>query len=289
MAKVATSKAAKAAAGSTAVVALALGLVACGSGGSQAASSSSATSAPRALATTTRAVPTSTTVPVTQAGGSRTVLSPIGVHVRARPSLSGRVIASAAQGVVLSVLGHTNAGGGWFKVRGTTVTGWMSDDPALSAAGHFSSYSSASFGLLYPASWTVHRAKSSVVFRSPVPGGAYVIVSTAPSLAKLPQLRPGVNGASETAARQVVACGVTSYLDTFTTPSHKVLQLLLPLDATHALGLQGYLTKPSQVPVFLDFVNSVWFPFPQCIGPAPTPQKPTTTAHTQKPTTTHKA
>ena len=253
-----------------AALSLSIGLASCGVGGGQAAppatTSTSSTTAPSPTTTTT-------THP-TQTGGSRTVLSPIGVNVRAKPSLSAKVIGTAAQGVVLTVLGHTDAGGGWFKVQGSTVTGWMTDNASLSAAGKFTTYNAGQYGLLYPSPWAVHHAKSSTVFRSPLPAGPSVVVSTGTSIAKLPQLRPGVGGAAETGSRRVLACGVTSYLQTFTSAKQQVDQVLLPLDAHHALGLQAYLHRPSQRQLFLDILNSVWFPFPQCVGGSPA--KPTT-------------
>jgi uncharacterized protein YgiM (DUF1202 family) len=254
-----------------AALSLSVGLASCGVGGGQAAPP---TTTPASSTTTTRPT-TTTTAHLGQSGGSRTVLSPIGVNVRAKPSLSAKVIATAAQGVVLTVLGHTDVGGGWFKVRGATVTGWMTDNASLTAAGKFSTYNAGQYGLLYPSGWAVHRVKSSTVFRSPTATGPEVVVSTATSVAKLPQLRPGVAGVAETGSRHVLACGVTSYLDTFTSAKQQVEQVLLPLDTHHALGLQGYLHRPSQKQVFLDIVNSVWFPFPQCVGGSPA----TTTTH----------
>ncbi|HEX4865417.1 MAG TPA: SH3 domain-containing protein, partial [Acidimicrobiales bacterium] len=82
------------------------------------------------------------------------MLSPTGLNVRAAPSASAGVLGSAAQGVALTVLGYTNSGGGWFKVKGATVTGWISEQPTLSAPGEFRFYSSSQFAALYPASWT---------------------------------------------------------------------------------------------------------------------------------------
>src|ERR1700678_2324294 len=82
----------------------------------------------RTLPTVTTVVrPTTTTsVPGVQTSGPRTVLSPIGLNVRAGPSKATKVLGTAAEGVVLDVLGHTSQGGGWFKVKGATVTGWIS-------------------------------------------------------------------------------------------------------------------------------------------------------------------
>jgi hypothetical protein len=272
----------KVVAAGAAVVALSLGLASCDLGGKAATTTTAAPST-----TTTAASTTSTTVPPAQSTEARTVLSPIGVNVRAKPSLGAKVLGTAAQGAVRSVLGQTAAAGGWFRVRGVTVTGWMSDNPALSATGHFDSYDTGKFGLLYPASWTVHGAKSSVHFRSPLPNGLSVVVSTASNISKLPQLRPGVAGAAETGSRHILACGVTSYLDSFSVGKQQVEQVLLPLNSAHALGVQGYLTRPAQLRIFLDVVNSLWFPFPQCIGGPPAKSVPTT-GH-RAPTTGHKS
>ncbi|MGC8628180.1 MAG: SH3 domain-containing protein [Acidimicrobiales bacterium] len=251
-----------------ALVGLSLVLASCSLGGK------SATTTTTAKSTTTTASTTSSTVALAHVTGARTVLSPIGVNVRAKPSLRAKILGTAAQGAVLSVLGRTGAAGGWFRVRGATVTGWMSANPALSATGHFSSYNTGEFGLLYPASWTVRSAKSSVHFSSPLPGGLSVVVSTASSISKLPQLRPGVGSAVETGSRHILTCGVTTYLDSFSVGKQQIEQVLLPLGTAHALGLQGYLTRPAQLRIFLDVVNSVWFPLPQCIGVPPAKPAP---------------
>lgn len=79
------------------------------------------------------------------------MLSPTGLNVRGAPSASGPVVGSAAQGTVLTVLGYTAGGGGWFKVKGATVTGWITAQPSLSAPGEFHTYSSSAFSALYPA------------------------------------------------------------------------------------------------------------------------------------------
>lgn len=131
-----------------AAVALGVGLAACGSSGHH------GTATTVARSTT---VPTTTTVPGVQTTGDRTVLSPIGLNVRAGPTKADRVVGTAAQGVVLTVLGYTSAAGGWYHVKGSSATGWISGDPMLSAAGLFTTYSSGRllFNALYPATWSV--------------------------------------------------------------------------------------------------------------------------------------
>jgi DNA segregation ATPase FtsK/SpoIIIE, S-DNA-T family len=195
--------------------------------------------ASRRGSSTTAATP-SPTEPGPQASGSRTVLSPIGLNVRAAPSASAAVLGSAAQGVVLTVLGYTSSGGGWFKVKGATVTGWISAQPTLSAAGDYRFYSSSQFSALYPATWTESAlsgstsppttsapttsvptqsatttatpvAPSSVVFR-PASGPGDIVVTSAGSISQLPQGRPGYGRKS---VSQLVTCGITAGLVVF--------------------------------------------------------------------------
>ncbi|HET7524146.1 MAG TPA: SH3 domain-containing protein, partial [Acidimicrobiales bacterium] len=106
------------------------------------------------VAPPTTSSPTSSTAPGPQTSGSRTVLNPTGLNVRGAPSVSAPVVGSAAQGTVLTVLGYTASGGGWFKVKGATVTGWITAQPSLSAPGEFHTYSSSAFSALYPADWS---------------------------------------------------------------------------------------------------------------------------------------
>jgi uncharacterized protein YgiM (DUF1202 family) len=236
-------------------------------------SSSTTTTAP----TTTT---TSTTVPLTQASGPRTVLSPIGLNVRAKPSKKAPVLGIAAQGAVFQVLGHTTLDGGWYKVAGATATGWVSGSPALSAPGNFSSYDSSAFGVLYPASWSfVTATPTSVVFHAPQPGVDTVVFTRA---AKESQLSTVIAGYRYNTSEQVVACGVTAHIYTYSQASPPATaarqlapleqyraQVVLVLDATHVLGITANLSALAQLRIFLDFVNSVTFPYPQCVGGPP--------------------
>jgi hypothetical protein len=185
-------------------------------------------------------------------------------------------LATAAQGTVLAVLG--NNGHGWLLVKGATHTGWISDSPSLSAPGKFSAYTSTSnqFNALYPMGWTYAEAPpSTVVFRAPS-GPDTVVVTTAASTAAL---GPGRHGYQETQSEQIVVCGVTTHLDTYTasaaptgsagpgTSAQRYLaQVLVPLDATHALGIDANLATLTALPTVRNFANSVTFPFPQCEG-----------------------
>jgi uncharacterized protein YgiM (DUF1202 family) len=230
--------------------------------------------------TTSSTTTTSTTVPVSQVNGSQTVLSPIGLNVRAAPSKTAKVIGTAGQGTVFQLLAHTNKSGGWYKVRGSTVTGWISADTGYTAPGRFGTYTAGSFTVLFPAGWTSSGApKTGVVFRAPS-STEKVVITTAPSVAKLPSVSQGA-GIAQNSSQQVVACGVTAYLYSYTTssPNKYYANVALSLAAGHALGLKATLTSLSQMRTVLDFVNSMSFPLPVCVGgPPPKPKAaPTTT------------
>jgi hypothetical protein len=179
---------------------------------------------------------------------------------------------------VLQLLGRTGQDGGWYKVRGATVTGWITSDGAYSARGRFSAYGSAAFSVLYPAGWTSAGSPSiGVTFRAPS-GTEKVVIASAPRLAELPSVKQG-GGVSETSAKQVLACGVTSYLNSYTTaiPGHYLADVALRVAAHHYLGLNASLTSAAQLATVLVFVNSLSFPFPECVGRPPSPT-PTTRA-----------
>lgn len=229
------------------------------------------------------------------------MLSPTGLNVRAEPSASAPVLGSAAQGAVLTVLGYTGSEGGWFKVKGATVTGWISAQPTLSAPGEFKTFSSPDFTALYPADWSesavgatststtstapadtstsqAPTTPSSVAFR-PGAGAGDIVVTSAGSVAQLPHGRTSYGRASVT---QVVVCGVTAALVVFqrsptppsSSPGTSVPQSLaflaevrFAVDAQHALGL--YADMPdlgATFDIFKEVVASVAFSSPQCSG-----------------------
>jgi hypothetical protein len=179
---------------------------------------------------------------------------------------------------MLTVVGHTDQSGGWYQVKGPTLAGWISADPTFTGSGPFGTYSSPTLQLttLYPATWTHSEAPpASVVFHAP--GGAEtVVMTTAATTAALGRGRPGYQQSND---QQVVVCGVTGDLVTFTqvtTPAsstplpggvpsgHYLVQVHLTLDPQHALGIDANLAGPAQLQPVLDIVNSVSFPYPRC-------------------------
>jgi uncharacterized protein YraI len=222
-----------------------------------------------APSTTRITVAPTTTLPGVQTSGPRTVLSPVGINMRAGAGRAAPVIGTAAWGSVLTVLGHTAVRGGWFWVRGASHTGWISSDPTLSAAGEFLPYTSNTFTALYPPAWA-HKASrpTEVVFTSS--SGTDSIVATTATTAS--QLAEGRTGYGEAGRRTMVVCGVTSDLVTYahagsTSSETYLLQIRLVLDPHHALGFDANLSDLGQpLQVFSNFLDSVRFPFPPCVG-----------------------
>lgn len=206
--------------------------------------------------------------------------------MRSGPSKTASVLGSAAQGAVLALLAHTKAGGGWYKVQGATLTGWVSSDPAYSAKGLFAFYSAPAFSVLYPSGWSESGSPSTgVTFKSPNPG-ENVVIKAASKFAKLPVVNQGA-GVSVAQDDQEVACGVTGHLYLYSTPDHQRFLALFDVATAsdHALGLKAVLRSPAQLSTVLDFINSVSFQLPVCVG-GPPPKKTTTPkAHTTTPTT----
>lgn len=266
-----------------------------------------ATTTPHAPAAATTTIGSSTsprtasTTIAIQNSGPRTVLSPIGLNIRSAPAKTAPVVGTAAQGAVLTVISHTDQGGGWYQVKGTTVTGYISDNPALSADGKFTPYDSAThnFTALYPESWAATEAPPASVIFHPQSGGDSIVVTTAATAGALAHGHSGYRQDSDTV---VVVCGVTGDLLLFeqtsaapattlgsatTTPGSAttapggtvaeryVTQIRLTLDAQHALGIEGHLADLAQLPTVQNFLHSIAFPFPQCEGGA-SPQTPST-------------
>ena len=263
--------------------------------------SSPSTSKP---STTTTSTASTTIAPGLQVGGSLTVLSPIGLNVRKAPSSSAPVLGTAAQGAVFTVVGTTSSAGGWFNVKGATVTGWITSEPTLSAPGTFHHYSSSDFAALYPATWTeaplaappptpptssATAAATSTTVAAATPTGVQfrpssgvgdITVLAAGSVSQLPHGRAGYGVKS---VSPVVACGITAGLVVFqragappaaTSTATSVPESLaylaevrLAVDKQHALGFYADMADLGPtLQLFKNLVASATFNAPQCSG-----------------------
>ena len=222
--------------------------------------------------------------PSSNPSGVRTVLSPLGLNIHSDPAVTSPHLGTAAEGVVLTVLDHTDQNGGWFKVQGQTITGWITADPSLTAAGQFQQYTSTprAFSALYPVDWTFADEPADVLFH-PVNGLQTIVVRNGTTTADFGAA--GASGYVGSGQQTVIVCGVTGDLNKYTrtgapapspTPGTAgrmamLAQIRLRLDATHALALEFNYTAAADLDVFTAFFNSMTFPFPQCQAPAPSP------------------
>lgn len=224
-----------------------------------------------APSTTRVSAATATTLPGVQTSGPRTVLSPVGINVRAEATKSAPVLGTAERGSVLTVLGHTAANGGWYEVKGARHTGWVSGESALTAAGELLPYTSSAFAALYPPTWTHKPYRSSDVIFTPASGSDSIVAATATATSAA-QLARDRAGYAEASRRTVIICGVTGDLVTYTRagpapPDRYLLQIRLILAARHTLGFEATVNDlglPLQV--FSNFLASVTFPSAQCSG-----------------------
>jgi uncharacterized protein YgiM (DUF1202 family) len=236
-----------------------------------------------AVSGTPRGTPSST-----GSSGVRTVLSPLGLNIHSTPALSSPHLGTAAEGVVLAVLDHTDQNGGWYKVQGQTVTGWITGDPTLTAPGQFQQFQSTArnFSALYPQDWTFAEETSDTLFH-PLSGPQTIVVRGATRVSDFGAGgAPGYLGSGQTT---VIVCGVTGSLNEYartggavTTPTPGtagplalLAQIRLRLDAAHALALDFNYSAASDLGVFNDLYNSMTFPFPQCQAPAAAAPSPT--------------
>ena len=220
----------------------------------------------------------------TAASGVRTVLSPLGLNIRQNAAVGSARLGTAAQGAVLQVVGHTDQNGGWYQVQGQTVSGWITGDPSLTAAGQFTQYQSQDrqFSALYPQNWAFAESTANVLFH-PVDGDQTIVARNGAHVADFGP--GGAAGFNPSGQETVIVCGVTAALNEYThvgappptpTPGTAgqlalLAQIRLRLDATHALALDFNYRTVADLDVFSAFYNSMTFPFPQCQLPAASP------------------
>lgn len=219
------------------------------------------------------------------AGSTRTVITQLGINIHATASTTSKVLGVAGQGAQLDVLDYEAQNGGWYKVQGATVTGWIVSDSALTAQGTFTQYSSDSerFTVLYPDSWTFAQSVNSTVFRPQQGSEQSVVISAAATSSAFGQA--DLPGYVATFSQQQIVCGYTGQLLEYQrstsgaspTPLSADVTLLsryalirLRFDKTHALQLMFNYDDPSQLQTFTAFYDSISFPYPLCQAPAHT-------------------
>jgi hypothetical protein len=221
-----------------------------------------------------------------QTSGVRTVLAPLGLNLRGADSSTSPVLGTVAQGTLLTVVGHSDAGGGtgWYHVKGDTTSGWITGNPQFSSPHRFTLYQSAprGFNALYLEGWAFNESDTAVVFRPQSSGGQAIVVTNA---ATLDQLGPaGRAGYTLASTDSVEVFGVTANLRVFSRtgtvaspgpdsppPLAHLAELRFTIDSTRAMRLDFGYDDSGQLNQFTDFFDSISFPPPASPGASPSP------------------
>lgn len=199
---------------------------------------------------------------------SVTVLAPDGVNFRTQPNTSASVIGIVAQGVTLPIISETTANGGWWQVRGSSATGWITSDPHYTSTASFQSYQSggtAAWSALYPASWAfAQNSSGALVFTSP--GGEAITVTEAASTSQLPSGAP--SGTAQLSVGSVDIYGVTTALVTYSTPSGYLAAVAFQAGPGLAFLITDKAASGGAAQDFALFLDTFKFPLPAA---SPTP------------------
>src|SRR6202035_2067795 len=185
-------------------------------------------------------------------GTTRTVLSPLGLRIHSAPVLDSKnVLGGFSQGRTFTILEYQSGGGGWFRVQGRTVTGWVVADPSLSAAGAFNQYSAANgVTALYPQTWGFQQESDGTLFVPQQGGTDSALLEMRNSLKSY--AAPGLPGYTQSSSASVLVCGYTGTLAyyvkaaSYTGPTPVPMpvarqplyaEIRLTIDSTHAMLL----------------------------------------------------
>jgi Bacterial SH3 domain len=216
-------------------------------------------------------------------GTTRTVLSPLGLRIHSTPVLDSKnVLGGFSVGRTFTVLEYQSGGGGWFRVQGRTLTGWVVADPSLSAAGTFNQYSEANgVSALYPQTWGFQQESFGALFVPQQGATASAVLETGNSLKSFGA--QGLAGYTQSGSGSVLVCGYTGTLAyyvkaaSYTGPTPAPLpvarqplyaEIRLTIDSTHAMLIGFNYQNSSQLDVFSALYNSIAFPYPLCEAPA---------------------
>jgi len=264
-------------AGTALVLVLVAGACGSGSGGVP-----SARPSPRATATAT-ATP-SPTPGIAGPGTTLTVIAPLGLNIRDQGSTSGAVLGSLGQGSVVTVVAHSGQNGGWYEVKGETVTGWITDNPAYTSPRHFELYQSDAHGFsaLYLNTWVFAEGGPSMVSFHPQSGPyPQITVANGHDLAALGA--PGSGGYATVEVDSAEVYGVTGALKLSARgasataapaspgqpPAPPLLaELRVTLDASRAMRLDFLYSSADDLRTFRDFYGSIIVPTPASPGAA---------------------
>jgi len=198
-----------------------------------------------------------------------TVIAPLGVNLRTGPSTSASVVGVVAQGVSLPFVAHTSAAGGWWQVRGSSQTGWVTADSQYTSTLSFQTFSAAAGGgtpwsVMYPEGWTfAQESAGPVAFTGAA--GASVIFTTAATTAQLPPA--AASGQTQSGVGSVVVYGVTAPLVTYSSSSKYQASVEFQAQPTLAFLIQADLSAKGGSATLTLFLETVFFGVPATPSP----------------------
>jgi Bacterial SH3 domain len=216
-------------------------------------------------------------------GSTRTVLSPLGLRIHSAPVLDSKnVIGGFSQGRIFTVLEYQGGGGGWYRVQGRTLAGWVVADPTLTASGTFNSYSEANgVSALYPQTWGFQQESFGALFVPQQGATESAVLEIRNSLKSFGAA--GLPGYTQSTTGPLLVCGYTGTLSyyakepSYTGPTPAPLpvarqplyaEIRFRIDSSHAMLIGFNYQNSGQLDVFSALYNSVAFPFPLCEAPA---------------------
>lgn len=198
-----------------------------------------------------------------------TVIAPLGVNFRTGPSTTASAVAVVDQGDTFPVISYTKASGGWWEVRGSTQTGWITADPQYTSTLTFETFSSASasgtpWSVMYSEGWTFDQESSGpVLFTGPA--GATVTFTTAGTTSQLPTA--ATSGEVQSGVSSVEVYGVTAPLVTYSSTAKYEASVELQGEPGLAFLIQGDLPAKGGSATFQLFLETVAFVVPTTPSP----------------------
>jgi len=203
----------------------------------------------------------------TAAPTSITVIAPLGVNLRTGPSTTAPAVGVVAQGVSLPYLSHTAAGGGWWEVKGSSQTGWITADPQYTSVLSFQTFDSAGaspWSVMYPEGWTFAQESSGpVVFTGAA--GASITFVTASTTAQLPAA--GLPGETQRGVGSREVYGITAPLVTYASATKYQASVEFQAQPALAFLIQAQLPSQGGAATLTLFLETVFFTVPATPAP----------------------
>lgn len=196
-----------------------------------------------------------------------TVISPLGVNFRTEPTTTASVVGVVAQGVSLPIVSHSSADGGWWEVRGSSQTGWISSQTQYTSTLTFQTFSSGAatpWSVMYPEGWTFAQENSGPI-RFTGPGAATITFATATTTSQLPAA--ALAGQTESGVSSVVVYGVTAPLVSYASTAKYEASVEFQAQPALAFLIQAQLPAKGGASTLNLFLETVFFTVPATPSP----------------------